>query len=499
LSSTYKNALVELKDASYGPRKSLILKELNWSLAPGQHWAVLGANGAGKSTFLRLVRGEIWPRIDGGSRLYHLNGQREESPIAFRQASALVSAELLDRYQRREWNLTALQTVCTGFNESVYLQEEASPDEQRAARQALAQVGLADKEREPLLRLSRGQIKRVLIARALVRQPKVLILDEALEDLDAGTRAELTKLLTGLTEKGVSLLYATHRQEELFPALNHFLVLEEGRITSQGPRHEIAMERDAPTEAGEIGVQTWHAVGESAGAGPMVAIKNAEVFRDRRRVLQGIDWTIEPGQSWALLGPNGAGKTTLLMLLAGELTPALGGQVAWFGEYEHPGLWQLRAHVGLVSGDLQARHKRPSQTGLDTVISGLQGSIGLSALPTPNEIKAAQDCLEGLGLANLAERVISKLSYGQMRKLMIARAMVTGPRLLLLDEPLAGLDSRAKAGVLEVVERLIRRGVSLVMVSHHAEDLPPSLTHVAQLEEGRLVFMGARPDYLKKT
>jgi molybdate transport system ATP-binding protein len=472
------------------------LHDVSWRLERGQHWGVVGGNGAGKSTFLRLVRGEIWPRADHGSdmgsRIYCLNGKPEESPLAFRQASALVSAELLDRYQKREWNLTALETVCTGLTETVYLHQEPSPAQWRAARQALDQVGLAGQEQVPLLKLSRGQIKRVLIARALVRRPEVLILDEACEDLDAQTRAGLLELFSALGRNGVTLLYATHRQEELLPALGHVLVLEDGRITKQGPRGQMEITPVSPSKALEAPAAPLSEKAPQAGPAPLAVISNADVFRERQKILHNINWTIGPGQSWALLGPNGAGKTTLLMLLAGELPPALGGEVQWFGQAVRPSLWELRERVGLVSGDLQARHQRPGQTGLHTVLSGFQGSIDLSAPPRPSQIKAAQDWMEFLGVDHLAQRSIARLSYGQLRRLLITRAMVNGPELLLLDEPLAGLDARAKGGVLELIERLVQRGVGLVMVTHHDEDLPPSLTHLARMDEGRMVFQGAK-------
>jgi molybdate transport system ATP-binding protein len=492
------NPLVELNRVSFNLGGRSILRDISWRLERGQHWGVLGGNGAGKSSFLRLVRGEIWPRSDHGSRIYCINGQAEESPLAFRRASALVSSELLDRYQKREWNLSALETVCTGLTETVYLHEEPSDAQWQASEQALAQVGLAGREQTPLLKLSRGQIKRVLIARALVRQPEVLILDEACEDLDAGTRAGLLELFIGLAQDGVTLLYATHRQEELLPALSHVLVLENGRITRQGPRDQVEDRLMVQSSAMECEAGPSSELPEQLGAAPLLEIRGADVFRERQKVLHNIDWTIEPGQSWALLGPNGAGKTTLLMLMSGDLLPALGGEVVWFGQDQRPNLWELRQRIGLVSGDLQARHQRPSQTGLDTVISGFQGSIDLNAPPRPAEIKAAEFWMKTLGVDYLAARNIVELSYGELRRLLITRAMVTEPELLLLDEPLAGLDAFSKRGVLELIERLIRRGVGVVLVTHHAEDLPPSLTHVTQIEDGRLVYKGKRAEYTIK-
>ena len=496
--SSSKQVLVELNQASYSLGGRPILRDISWRLERGQHWGVLGANGAGKSTFLSLVRGEIWPRSDGGSRIYCLNGHPEESPLAFRQASALVSSELLDRYQKRQWNLNVLDTVCTGLSDTVYLHHKPSPQMRQASEQALCQVGLAGYEQSPLLKLSRGQIKRVLLARALLKKPRVLFLDEVCEDLDAETRADMLELFAALAGSGVSLLYATHRQEELLPALSHVLLLKNGRITRQGPREQVELPCLFPAKACAPKTRLPRERPAKHNPAPLAEIRDADVFRERKQVLHGISWTIRPGQNWALLGPNGAGKTTLLMLLAGELLPALGGGVEWFGQSQRPSLWELRERIGLVSGDLQARHKRPSQTGLDTVLSGFQGSIDLSASPKPEEIQAAQYWMEFLGVAHLAERNIVELSYGELRRLLITRAMATEPELLLLDEPLAGLDSQSKGGILDLLERLIQLGMGLALVTHHAEDLPPSLTHVAELDKGRMVFKGTRLAYTNK-
>lgn len=207
--------------------------------------------------------------------------------------------------------------------------------------------------------------------------------------------------------------------------------------------------------------------------------------------LDDVSLSIPVGEIHGLLGPNGAGKTTLLRLLIGDLLPALGGEVRWFGQDQRPSVWELRQRISLVSADLHSWHHHP-QTGLETVISGFTGSVGLNAPATPGQTAAARSWLERLELAHLVERDVTELSYGELRRLLIARAMVTRPALLLLDEPFAGLDPGSRQRVGALLDRLADSGVSLVVVTHHDEDLPEAVTNLLALDQGRVVFQGPR-------
>ncbi|MFZ5586490.1 MAG: ATP-binding cassette domain-containing protein [Thermodesulfobacteriota bacterium] len=481
---------VRLMGAGYGPPESPILAGLTWEWRPGQSWGVLGANGAGKSTFLRLARGDVWPAQGQGQRLYALDGQPEASPLAMRAASRLVSAELLDAYRRRGWNLSVMQTVLTGFFDTPYLHREPTPDQRAAARRELAALGLAGLAGEPVLRLSRGQAKLVLLARGLVAQPRFIFLDEGLEALDAPTRRRMLARLAAEQARGAALAMASHRAADLLPGLSHALVLERGRIAAQGPREQVAPPPARPVQPARPAPPPPPTAGGN-GHGFLVRVSRADVHLEGRRVLTGIDWQIKAGEHWAVLGPNGAGKTSLLRLLAGELLPALGGRVEWFGGGPRPSLGELRRRVGLVSADLQTGHKY-AQTGLETAISGAMGSIGLNARPSAPQTAAARRWLDRLGLAHLAGRDVRGLSYGELRRFIIARAMVGEPRLLLLDEPFAGLDQAAREEVAELLTHLAGSGVGLVLVTHHAEDILPCVGHVLELEGGRVARMGAR-------
>jgi len=206
-----------------------------------------------------------------------------------------------------------------------------------------------------------------------------------------------------------------------------------------------------------------------------------------RAVLADLDWTIRAGERWSVVGQNGAGKSTLLRLLAGEEQPAR-GWVERLGLGPRAGADDLRGRIGDVSPELQARH-RFDALGEAVVLSGFAGSIGLAVSASPAQVARARSVAERLRITALLERHIQTLSYGELRKLLLARALAPGPEALLLDEPLAGLDPGARAWVQSLLEEVSRQGPAIVAVSHHADELPHGGIGI-RLERGRLVREG---------
>jgi len=220
------------------------------------------------------------------------------------------------------------------------------------------------------------------------------------------------------------------------------------------------------------------------------------VLVDGRRVLRGLDWTLRRGESWVVRGPNGAGKSTFLRLLLGEEHLAPGGRIQRLDLGTSADVREVRARVGLVAPDLQARH-RGDATGLEVALSGFPGSIGLGEEPTAAQRAAADGWLETVGAAHLSARSIQSLSYGEMRRLLFARALVADPEVLLLDEPFNGLEPRARAEAMELVDLLCRAGRSAVLVTHHDDEVIPSIRNELRLRDGRveraLPIPGAAP------
>jgi iron complex transport system ATP-binding protein len=230
----------------------------------------------------------------------------------------------------------------------------------------------------------------------------------------------------------------------------------------------------------------------------IIEISNATVYRGARRVFDALSLEIPVHCNTVILGPNGSGKSTLLKLLALELYPAAanGGSVRIFGQAEW-NLWELRSHLGIVSGDLQDEYAG-SATGLEVILSGLYSSIGL----WPNqhfsheEQQRAMQILETLGVAHLNDREFDALSTGEQRRLLLGRALIHDPEALVLDEPTSGLDLRACFQYLATVRSLMHGGKTVVLVTHHLHEIPPEITRVILLREGKIIADGNKQDLL---
>jgi molybdate transport system ATP-binding protein len=210
-------------------------------------------------------------------------------------------------------------------------------------------------------------------------------------------------------------------------------------------------------------------------------VQRAAVFRGGRAVIGAFDWALHPGEHWRLRGTNGAGKSTMIAMLYGDLWPAYDGERTrrWVAADD----WKAR--VGLVSPELQARYAATGCTVEDIVVSGLHASIGLNAEPTSAELRRVRRELRSWGLAAFAARRARELSYGQLRLALIARAFVRPRRVFLLDEPFDGLDGAARSLTRERLDAAVRGGATLVLATHHDEDVPPYVRHALWLRRGR--------------
>jgi molybdate transport system ATP-binding protein len=488
--------VVELDDVSVRIGKATILSHLTWLFRSGENWGVLGGNGAGKTTFLSLVRGDIWPAPGCGRRIYRLNGQANETPIGFREQTGLASSELLDMYRTMAWNVSGLEAVCSGFQGTPLLSERLDEARLKRVANVLATLGIEELADRGILSMSQGEAKKVLIARAMVQHPRFLLLDEIYTGLDAHSRDMVMRLLERVTEQGTQILWAAHDAKEIPASVTHVLTLQSGRIMEQGRISDmstgvITQSKSKPkVTLGRPLDSKW----QEKRSEFLVRMEDVDVFQGGRRILEHIDWTVETGQNWALLGKNGSGKTTLLKLIIGELRPLWGGKMRRFGRDDPQNLWEIRKRISIVSPDLQAVHSS-KQTGLDMVVSGFYGSVGLFDEPTQSQIMSARSWFQLLGITWMENREVRTLSYGQIRMLLVMRAVVTGPKILLLDEPLSGLDEDARNKVLSIIEEFASAGTSVIYVSHRYNELFSALNHVAVVEKGRMVFQGTRKQW----
>ena len=225
----------------------------------------------------------------------------------------------------------------------------------------------------------------------------------------------------------------------------------------------------------------------------LLHVSGLRVRRGDTAILRGLDWRVRAGEHWAILGPNGCGKTTLLKVLLGYLSPSA-GDITLLGQRYGESDWRdLRLKIGIVTSTLQASVPA-AEPAIETVVSGRYAQLDLWLTPTRADILAAKKLLRSLRVASLADREWQFLSQGERQRVLIARALMARPRLLILDEPCAGLDPVARARFLAFLARLSRRKntPALVLVTHHVEEILPCFTHALLLRAGRVVASGPR-------
>ncbi|MDL2279388.1 ATP-binding cassette domain-containing protein [Desulfovibrio sp. OttesenSCG-928-G11] len=505
-------------DAAYGGRPP-VLRGLCLEIAAGGHLAVTGPNGCGKSTLLRLLQGELRPvQLPGGasagSVAWFFAGHEERSPLAAREHARLVSPRQQRLWVRKRPGLDGESVLLSGLDNSDLFYGRATDAQRGQARKLVRSLDRepgADERAAQLLALkvgamSQGQMRLALILRALMGRPRLLLLDEPFDGLDSPARAAVFKALELAAGQGATLVLSAHREEDIPPFITKRLRLEKGRIapgdqlkteaTICSARHPAPADQarrlcpadQSPCLAGSQAPLQTRPPAPAGNAPPLLELRQVDVFIEGRKTLHDINWIVRDKERWLISGPNGAGKSALLRLVYGDEFAAFGGHYLWRGQ-PRPGLAELRAETGLVSDRLQDGYAY-DLCALEMVISGLRGSIGLYAAADENEEDLAMAWLEHFGAGHLAASPFFDLSSGNARRVLLARALAAAPQTLLLDEPCSGLDAQGRDMFFKALRALIKKGVTLLYVSHRAEDARSLFTHELRLEKGRVITAG---------
>ena len=489
-------AAVELRDCSVRLGGRWVLRDVSFALRRGERWLLLGANGAGKTVLLKLLRGDLWPTPTGreARRYGFTNGEVDAQPVGAFERIAYLGPERQDRYQRHESTLTVGQIVLTGFDDSDFPLQPATAAQRRRIREVLRRVGLSGRVDRQLLTLSYGQRRRALLARALVRKPDVLLLDEALNGLDAaGRRAFLRALHHAVPDQTAWVLTGHRRVEAREFGATHVALLEQGRLAQASALESVHGAHGGASitavAAGRRRTRAGATAERRAEGRTLFRVERATVYRDAQAVIGAFDWSLAEGEHWYVRGANGSGKSTLMALVYGDLWPMHGATL----ERRWPRVDDWKRRLGLVSPELQATYAATGCTVHEIVASGLHDSIGLNDFATPSESRRVTRELARWGLADLAERRARELSYGQLRLVLAARAFVRPRRLYLLDEPYDGLDAQARERLRRRLDAAVKNeAATLVIASHHEDDVPAYVRRCVTLRRGRAPVAGLR-------
>lgn len=432
------------------PRKRMA-EPVNLCIYEGEQIAIVGANASGKSRLVDIITGR-YPLLQnevGGEHGLVRN-------ITFRDSYGEQDGTY---YYQQRWN-----------------QHDISDDMPRV-------------DGKPIIALSSGEMRKYQLGKVLRSCPDVLIIDNPFIGLDVQNRKILSELLQNLIhETSLTLILVLSKTDDLPPFITHVIPVEDLHVGDKITREEYVNAPISPSSpALPLEERDWILQLESKDiqATPFYPQEGGEILRftdvniryGERTILSHLNWTVNEGERWALSGENGAGKSTLLSLVCADNPQGYACDIRLFGHRRGSGesIWEIKKHIGYVSPEMHRAYQKDIPA-IDIVASGLNDSIGLYARPKPNQRDICLRWMQVFGIRELADRTFLQLSSGEQRLCLLARAFIKDPELLILDEPLHGLDNKNRARVKEIIETFCqRKHKTLVMVTHYEEELPPCI------------------------
>ena len=534
-------SLITLQNCRIENSRTTLVPELTWKMNEGEVWLVIGPNGGGKADFLNALSGGA-----GGERVTP-NTDGLFSDI-FSDSTELVSLERAARLIQEERE----------NDESDYL--EGGVDHGRTGRIFIAQAldpqlkkGLAHKELpaaakqlegDPAIKLcgiekildrglkymSTGEIRRTLLARALISGKKLLILSDPFAGLDVQSRTILLDFFDSIARRSNSkngsaqphIILGMERWHEIPDAITHVIEFTDKKVSFSGPRadYEKLLKERNQTEAASqeekrqlfkegfeelqggfdttAGLSSTDSTQDSrrlntsetdVSKAPLedtlVEMHNVNVGWDDHQVLRNLNWSLRRGQHWLVRGPNGSGKTTFLELITGDNMQVFSNDIKIFGKRRGSGetIWDIKKRLGIVSYRLHVEYRMLGGTSLlAVIISGLRDSIGLYGAPTDLEIASAKKWLALGGFAGRESENFGNLSYGEQRAILILRSAVKTPEILILDEPCHGLDEQYRSKILQLMNLIGEGGSTTILhVTHDPSEVLECEKHILEL------------------
>ena len=421
--------------------------------------AVVGRNGSGKTLYIDQLRKQL-----ASDRVRY---------IAFTDSYGVnVDGQY---YLQLRWNQHDIdhETPTVGeLLQRAYLLTGDDNAERQALQQQLYRLfhmeTLLDKY---IITLSSGELRKFQLTKTLFANPRLLIMDNPFIGLDAETRDQLKQLLRMLSqEREMEIMLVLAKTDDIPEFVDE--VIEMDKVYNQVPDHVLS---DAKRQA----ILALPDHDNDYDCHHVVDMHHVTIRYGERTILNDLDWTVTNGDRWALSGQNGSGKSTLLSLVCADNPQSYACDITLFDRPRGSGesIWDIKKHIGYVSPEMHRSYKR-NLPAIRIVASGLMDSIGLYAVPNAQDYGKCRWWLDIFGIGELADRPFLQLSSGEQRLVLLARAFVKDPQLLILDEPLHGLDLWNRRLVKDVIETFCqRRGKTLIMVTHYEEELPAVITH----------------------
>ena len=478
---TNNQTMLSLQTVSLVYRSKPALRQLDWDLQAGQHWACVGPNGAGKTSLARVL----------SHQASHFSGDYYSSPaleqegiayVCFEQAQALCARDR--KLDDSEYRADASDP---GSRVRDIILDGREPDQH--FHDWVARLRLGPVLDRGLRFISTGEMRKTLLVRALLSQPALLILDSPLDGLDRASQQAMQEAIDELLAGERSLLLLCRQLEDIPTGVTNVLVLNEGRVLCSGERESVlaraevqALMQPPLPPLGTLPAPAPRSY--SVPEGPLLDLRNVGVSYGELQVLRGLNWRLERGQHCCVSGPNGCGKTTLLSLITGDNHKAYGQDITLFGRKRGSGesIWEIKQKYGQLDTQLQLNFAHNMKV-VEVVVSGFFDSVGLFDNWGDVQRRGAEQWLAALGIGAYARDSFDTLSFGLQRMVLLARAMVKSPLILLLDEPTLGLDGAHRRLLLHALDHIAANSdTQIIFVSHSAGDNPACINQQLRFE-----------------
>ncbi len=467
---------------------------VSFQLLEGEHIAIVGGNGSGKSKLVDMITGKhpVFPdqaRYDFGESSRKLVSDNIKY-ITFRDSYGSYDGSY---YLQQRWNQQEIDestpTVEKLLDDAYHYSGDDTP-ERRAFREHLYElfdVGhLLDKY---IILLSSGEMRKFQIIKMLISDPKILIMDNPFIGLDEATRDQLTELLQTLSrERGLQIILVLTKHSDIPPFITHIWEMRDEVL--QPKREHSPSTIEDTGDGGRLSEEKRQAIlaiprkEDDYNSAIVAEMHKVSIRYGERTILRDLDWTVRNGEHWALNGRNGAGKSTLLSLVCADNPQSYACDITLFDRKRGSGetIWEIKKHIGYVSPEMHRAYQKDIPC-IKIVASGLNDSVGLYVKPKEEDYAVCRFWMHIFGLDGLEDRTFLKLSSGEQRLVLLARAFVKDPELLILDEPLHGLDERNGNIVKDVIDTFSEReNKTIIMVSHYQWAYPKCIDHSIELK-----------------
>lgn len=475
---------------------------VDFSLLDGEHIAIVGGNASGKSMFVDI--------ITSTHPLLMKDVEYDFSPKTSRLASDNIKYITFrdsyggdsDRnyYLQQRWNQHDIDEntpTVEQFLEETYRITGPDTEERRAMKEHLYDIFnlryLLDKY---IILLSSGELRKFQLAKTLMADPRVLIMDNPFIGLDKETRQQLRELLEQISkERALQIILVLAKDEDIPRFITHVVEVKDMLVKPKLTREEY-LRGKSKVESGKSKVEPLSQElkdiilnlpysDNEYHTNEVVRMNNVSIRYGERTILKDLNWIVKNGERWALKGQNGAGKSTLLSLVCADNPQSYACDIVLFDHKRGSGetIWDIKKHIGYVSPEMHRAYNR-DMPAIRIVASGLKDSVGLYVKPSEKDYEICRTWMKIFGIEDLAEKTFLKLSSGEQRMILLARAFVKDPELLILDEPLHGLDKERGEKVKEIIDTFCaRQNKTLIMVTHYEENLPRCITNHIYLKK----------------